>query len=179
VLPSFKLPLSSHAYWLVAVIYGDDCHFVARLNTRSGAWWYYDDQVNGSRPVADSITRGQDLVTCGNGYMMYALLYCQTRWDAAPRPFDVRSSFHAKCTFTCRVFLASFLHKAFLYSDCALHDLSRCQCLSIFILGFGVGRRMQLDLGQISDIRDKNHILTLSLTQYFWAVLGTVSSCQA
>jgi len=79
VLPSFELSLSSHTYRLAAVIYGDNCHFVARLSTRSGTWWYYDGQVNGGRPAVDSISRKEDLLTCGDGYTMNALVYCSTR----------------------------------------------------------------------------------------------------
>ena len=79
VLPSFELSLSSHAYRLAAVIYGDNCHFVARLSTRTGTWWYYDGRVNGGRPVADSIARKEDLLTCGDRYTMHALVYCPTR----------------------------------------------------------------------------------------------------
>jgi len=78
VLPSFKLTFSSDTYRLAAVMYGNGCHFVARLSTTSGTWWYYDGQVNGGRPVADSITCEEDLVTCGERYTMNALIYCLT-----------------------------------------------------------------------------------------------------
>lgn len=78
VLPSFKLTLSSHTYQLAAVIYGNSCHFVARLCTPSGTWWYYDSQINGGRLVAsDPITREEDLFTCGE-FTMNALVYCQS-----------------------------------------------------------------------------------------------------
>ena len=79
VLPPFKLSLSSNTYRLAAVVYGNGVHFVARLSTPSGTWWYYDGQANGGRPVADSVTREEDLVTCGGGYKMNALIYCRTR----------------------------------------------------------------------------------------------------
>jgi len=79
VLPSFELTFSSHIYRLAAVIYGNSCHFVARLCTPSGTWWYYDGQLNGGRPVAvEPITREEDLFICGNGYIVNALVYCRT-----------------------------------------------------------------------------------------------------
>lgn len=76
VLPSFELSLLSSTYQLAAVVYGNGSHFVACLSTPLGAWWYYDGQVNGGRPVADSITHNEDLVTCRAGYTMNALIYC-------------------------------------------------------------------------------------------------------
>ena len=78
VLPSFKLSLSSSTYRLAAVVYGNGSHFVARFSTPSGTWWYYNGQVNGGRPVADLVTREEDLLTCGGRYKMNALVYCQT-----------------------------------------------------------------------------------------------------
>ena len=77
VLPSFQLSFSEpHTYQLAAAIYGNGCHFVARLSTPSGAWWYYDGQVNGGRPtMAASITCGEDLMSCGGGYTLDALVY--------------------------------------------------------------------------------------------------------
>ena len=78
VLPSFELKFSSHTYRLAAVAYGDGCHFVARLSTPSGTWWYYDDRVNGGRPTEDSIVHEEDLITCGDRFSVNALVYCRT-----------------------------------------------------------------------------------------------------
>ena len=76
ILPSFQLSFSSHNYRLAAVIYGNGCHFVARLSTPLGTWWHYDGQVNSGRPTTVSITCGGDLVACGERYTMTALVYC-------------------------------------------------------------------------------------------------------
>lgn len=78
VLPSFTLSFSSHVYRLAAALYGNGCHFIARLNTPSGSWWHYDGQVNGGRPTAVSITCEEDLLTCGGRYTLNALVYCST-----------------------------------------------------------------------------------------------------
>ena len=78
VLPSFRLSFSSHTYRLAAAIYGNGCHFVARLGTPSGTWWYYDGQANNGRPIAASITCQEDLLTCGERYTLNALVYCPT-----------------------------------------------------------------------------------------------------
>jgi len=79
VLPLFKLTFSLHTYRLAAVIYGNACHFVTRLSTPSGTWWYYDGQDNGGRPIVDKITCEEDLITCRAGYTMNVLVYCRTR----------------------------------------------------------------------------------------------------
>ena len=76
MLPSFKISLASHTYQLAAVIYGNAHHFVARLGTPSGMWWYYDGMVNGGKLVADTIARKEDLTVCGRGYTMSTLVYC-------------------------------------------------------------------------------------------------------
>ena len=76
VLPPFKISLASHVYWLAAVIYGNACHFVARLSTPSGMWWYYDGMVNGGRPAVDTVTSEEDLIRCGDGYVMNTVVYC-------------------------------------------------------------------------------------------------------
>ena len=76
VLPSFKILLASDTYRLAAVLYGNACHFVTRLSTPSGIWWYYDGQVNGGQPVVDTITHEEDLIACGDRYTMNALVYC-------------------------------------------------------------------------------------------------------
>ena len=78
VPPPFEILFSSDTYWLAAVICGNGCHFVARLSTPSHTWWYYDGQVNGGRRVAGSVTCGEDLFTCGDGYMMKIVVYCPT-----------------------------------------------------------------------------------------------------
>ena len=78
VLPSFKISLASHTYRLAAVIYGNTHHFVARLSTPLGMWWYYDGMVNGGQPVVDTVSREEDLIVCGGGYTMNALVYCLT-----------------------------------------------------------------------------------------------------
>jgi len=38
------------------VIYGNGCHFVVRLGTSSGTWWYYyhDGRVDGRRENSES-----------------------------------------------------------------------------------------------------------------------------
>lgn len=51
VLPSFELKFSSCTCRLAAIAYGDGCHSVAHPSTPSGAWWYYDDRVNGGQPA--------------------------------------------------------------------------------------------------------------------------------
>jgi hypothetical protein len=79
VLPSFRLSFSSHVYRLAAAIYGNSCHFVARLSTPLGTWWHYDGQVNHGQPTAVSITCEEDLLTCGGRYTLNALVYCSTR----------------------------------------------------------------------------------------------------
>ena len=76
VLPAFKLSFSPHTYRLAAVMYGDGSHFVARLSTPCGTWWHYNGQEHGGRPTAVSITSEEELLTCGNGYIANALLYC-------------------------------------------------------------------------------------------------------
>ena len=76
VLPSFKILLASDTYRLAAVLYGNAYHFVARLSTPSGIWWYYDGQVNGGQPVVDTIAHEEDLIACGDRYTMNALVYC-------------------------------------------------------------------------------------------------------
>ena len=78
VLPSFRLTLSSCVYRLAAALYGDGCHFIARLSTPSGTWWHYDGQVNGGRPTTVSIACEEDLLTCGGRYTLNALVYCST-----------------------------------------------------------------------------------------------------
>lgn len=77
VLPSFVLSFSSYTYRLAAAMYGDGNHFVARLSTPAGTWWHYDGQVNGGQPTPVSITREEDLLTCGGSYKLVALLYCR------------------------------------------------------------------------------------------------------
>jgi hypothetical protein len=47
VLPSFELTFLARTYRLAAALYGNGCHFVARLATPSGIWWHYDGQANG------------------------------------------------------------------------------------------------------------------------------------
>jgi hypothetical protein len=78
VLPSFELTFLARTYRLAAALYGNGCHFVARLGTPSGTWWHYDGQANGGRPRAISITSEKDLLTCGGGYMLNVLVYCST-----------------------------------------------------------------------------------------------------
>ena len=78
VLPSFTLSFSSRVYRLAAALYGNGCHFVARLNTPSGSWWHYDGQVNGGRLTAVSIACEEDLLMCGGRYTLNALVYCST-----------------------------------------------------------------------------------------------------
>ena len=65
-------------YRLAAVIYGNAHHFVARLSTPLGMWWYYDGMINDGQPVVDTIAREEDLIVCGGGYTMNALVYCLT-----------------------------------------------------------------------------------------------------
>ena len=77
VLPSFGLSFSSHTYQLAAVIYGNACHFVACISTPSGTWWHYDGQTNSGTPALVSITCEEDLITCGDGYKINVLVYCQ------------------------------------------------------------------------------------------------------
>ena len=77
-LPSFQLTFSSCTYRLAAAIYGNGCHFIARLSTPSGTWWQYDGQANNGRATAASIARQEDLLTCGGRYTLNALLYCPT-----------------------------------------------------------------------------------------------------
>lgn len=77
VLPAFQLSLSSHAYRLAAVIYGNGCHFIAHLSTPSGTWWRYDGQANGGKPTAAFVTCEEDLMGCGDGrYTPNVLVYC-------------------------------------------------------------------------------------------------------
>lgn len=78
-LPAFELTFSSYTYRLAAAIYGNGRHFVARLSTPSGAWWYYDGRVDGGQPTAVSISGEEELITCGPGYILNALVYCSTR----------------------------------------------------------------------------------------------------
>ena len=44
--------------------------------TSQALWWYYNGMVNGGRPTPVSITSSQDLLTCGDKYIMNALVYC-------------------------------------------------------------------------------------------------------
>lgn len=57
----------------------DDGHFIAPLGTPTGTWWHYHDGMpNGGQPVVNSSTVHEelDLLTCLNGYILNALVYC-------------------------------------------------------------------------------------------------------
>ena len=77
VVPALQISLGSVTLRLAAVIYGSGSHYRARLHDPSGAWWFYDGQMNRGRPTPDLLVSDwSDIFNCGSTFSITALVYC-------------------------------------------------------------------------------------------------------
>ena len=77
VIPAFQISLGSSTLQLAAIIYADGNHYQACLHDPSGAWWFYDSQVNRGHPTPDPLVSDwQNIFHCGGAFSITALVYC-------------------------------------------------------------------------------------------------------
>jgi hypothetical protein len=76
IIPALEISLGSATMRLATVMYHNGNHYRARLCDTSTAWWFYDSQVNGGRPMPiPGVSDGRELFHCESDFNITALVY--------------------------------------------------------------------------------------------------------